>query len=77
MSIIFDTPNGILAFHLIAAKHAIRLEELGMKHRKGSARKHWAILLGLPERAPHAEVVDAIQARIDAIRTAREEGGAS
>lgn len=49
-------------FQLLAAKHAIKLEALGMKHSSGkSARKHWAILLGLPQSAKHQQVVDEIE----------------
>lgn len=50
-------------YQLLAVKHAIKLEAIGMKHSRGSVRKHWAVELGLKPNAKHADVV----ARIDSI----------
>lgn len=64
---IIDTPEGIEAFHLLQLKHAIRLEQLGLRHSSGlSARKYAAELLGLPKpRTISAdEVIEALTAKL-------------
>lgn len=50
---------------LLAAKGAIQLEALGMKHSRRSARKHWAMLLGLPPSSKHDVVIDALNVKIE------------
>lgn len=51
-------------FQLIAAKHAIKLEKLGIHHSTGRlARKSWALFLGLKQNANH----DIVVAEIDKI----------
>lgn len=54
------------SFQLIAAKGAVKLEALGMKHSSGrSARKCWALQLGLKANATHNAVIAALQQAID------------
>lgn len=45
-----------------AAIGAIKLEKLGMKHSRGSVRKHWAVKLGLKPTAKADAVIAAINA---------------
>jgi hypothetical protein len=60
--------NQIRYFQLAAAKGAIKLEAIGMRHSSGrSIRKMYAIELGLKPRAPAAEVISAIQTEMDNI----------
>jgi hypothetical protein len=51
-------------FSLLAAKSAIKLEKLGLKHSRGSVRQHWARHLGLNTRARPDQVIAAIEAEI-------------
>lgn len=51
---------------MIAAKHAIALEQLGMKHSRICVRKRWAITLGLGEHAKHQDVIQELNRRIHA-----------
>ena len=51
----------IEAFRLTAARGAIRLEKLGMRHSSGkSMRKAWAVHLGLKPTATAEQVIEAI-----------------
>lgn len=56
--------NNTYLFSLLAAKSAIKLEKLGLKHSRGSVRQHWARHLGLSTRAKHDQVIAAIEAKI-------------
>lgn len=35
MTIVLDTPDAILHFHMLAQKHALRMEIAGFKHSSG------------------------------------------
>ena len=64
-SIMVNTPEGITYYRLAAMKGAIKLEARGMKMSRGvnvtaMARKE----LGLKARAPHAEVIAALEAKL-------------
>lgn len=59
----FETLTGPSWAMARAAIGAIKLEKRGLKHSRGSVRKHWAIKLGLKQTAKH----DAVIAAIDAI----------
>ena len=67
MAIVINRPNGIAIFQLKASMSAIRLEMKGMKHSRGSVRKHWALSLGLPARTKGQDVLDAMQVMVDEI----------
>lgn len=56
-------------FNLLQLKHAIKLEELGMKTRGGSANAHAARLLGLPGRPNRKTVLAAIEEKIEQIKS--------
>lgn len=56
-------------FQLIAAKHAIKLESLGMKHSRCSMRKAWANHLGMKQNASHAAVIAKLQSILDEINS--------
>lgn len=52
-------------FQLIAVKHALMLEKIGMRHSKvGSIRKMWALELGLPTNAKIDDVIAAVEKRL-------------
>jgi hypothetical protein len=66
--ITISTPEGIAAYRLIVMKSAVKLESKGMKMSRGrnitaQARRE----LGLKARAPHAEVIAALEAKIKEI----------
>lgn len=64
-------------FQLLAARGAIKLESLGMKHSSGrSVRKHWAVAMGLKSNAKHADVLAAIQTRLDEMNPSLHEENA-
>lgn len=67
----FDTPQGIAAYRLIVMKAGVKLESKGMRMSRGRnttalARKE----LGLKARAPHAEVIAALEKKIAEISQA-------
>lgn len=35
MTIVIDTPDGIMHFHMLAQKHALQMEIMGMRHSSG------------------------------------------
>lgn len=54
------------AFQLSAAKGAIKLEKLGMRHSSGkSARKAWAKHFGMPANSTHEQVIERIQEELN------------
>lgn len=65
-AIVADTPERIALFRLITLKGAVKLESIGMKRRGTSATQIARKELGLKARATHAEVIAALQSRIDA-----------
>lgn len=74
MTIIIDRPNGISLFQLMAAMSAIKLEKLGLKHSRGSVRKHWALHCGLGANAKHDVVLAAMQKKVDELKQAGDLG---
>lgn len=68
------TGAGVEVFQLLAAKSAIKLESLGMKHSRGSVRKSWAIHLGLKQNAKHAEVIAAIEKKLEEVKATLKDG---
>lgn len=63
--IILNTPEAISYARLASMKGAVKLESVGMKMRRGvnvtaMARKEF----GLKARAPHKEVIAAIEAKM-------------
>lgn len=65
---------GVEVFQLLAAKSAIGLEKLGMKHSRGSVRKSWAIHLGLKQNAKHDVVIAAIEKKLEEVRATLKPG---
>lgn len=59
------TGSSIMTFHLVSWKHAILLEQKGIRFRR-SVRKHAATSLGLNPRASVETVIAAIEAAIEA-----------
>lgn len=68
MSIIIDKPNGISLFQAMAARSAIKLQALGMKHSRMNVRKVWAIHLGLKPNAKCEVVIAALDKKIEEIK---------
>lgn len=64
------TGDGVRVFQLLAAKSAIKLESLGMRHLRGSVRKAWAAHYGMPARAKHDQVIARIQQDLDRLKEA-------
>ena len=66
MSTIITTPDGVEYASLAALKGAVKLESLGLRHsRIRNVRKMAAIRMGLKPNTKHAEVIEAIKARMD------------
>jgi hypothetical protein len=62
------TGDGIKFAQLAAAKGAIKLERLGLKHSSGrSMRRAWALHLGLKHNTPHGAVIEELERRMRAI----------
>lgn len=71
-AVVINTPEGIRLYQLAAARGAIRLEKVGLKHSSGrSVRKHWALHLGLKANAKADVVLAKIQDEIDKIQADR------
>lgn len=73
-SITISDPTGISYARLASMKGAVHLEFKGMKMSRGlnvtaMARKE----LGLKARAPHQEVIEAIQKRMGELLTQRQQ----
>jgi hypothetical protein len=71
------TGKGIDVFRLTIAKHAVALEAKGIKMSRDA---NWTRVmrkeLGLKPRAPHTEVIAAIEARLaEVLPQAHAEGG--
>lgn len=63
------TGEGVTLYQLSAARSAIKLEKIGMKHSSGrSVRKHWALQLGLKANAKADEVIETLTKKIDGIK---------
>lgn len=63
------TGSKVAAWPLIQWKHAIRLEQAGMRHSSGrSVRKFAALNLGLAANAKPEAVLAVIEERLAAIR---------
>jgi len=63
------TGNGITLYHWAALKGAVKLEGHGLRHSSGrSATAHAKKLLGLKRNATRAEVVAALEAKIEEVR---------
>jgi hypothetical protein len=59
------TGDGIAYARLASLKGRVKLEGLGMKFRGGSATAVMRKEFGLKARAPHAEVIAAIQSKME------------
>ena len=71
-AIMVNTPDGIAFARLASMKGAVKMESRGMKMSRGlnvtaMARKE----LGLKARAPHAEVIAALEAKMTAMLEAK------
>lgn len=71
-SIMINTPDGIAFYRLASMKSAVKLESKGMKMSRGRsitpmARKEF----GLKARAPHSEVIAAIEAKMQEMMDAK------
>ena len=62
--IVIDRPNGIALFQYKAQRSAIKLEKIGLKHSRGSVRKHVALMLGLKATAKCDVVIEALDVKI-------------
>lgn len=71
------TGKGIELYQLAVARSAIKLEKVGLKHSSGrSARKMWAVELGLKPTAKADEVLAALDERIAKLKAEiAQEGG--
>ena len=65
-----NTPEGIAYAQLAMLKGAVKLEKAGMKCRGTSRTVYARKVFGLKARAPHDEVIAAIQAKMDEILNA-------
>ncbi len=73
-SITISDPTGISYARLAALKGAVKLESKGMKMSRGvNATRIARQELGLKPRAPHQEVIEAIQKRMDALLVQRQQ----
>lgn len=59
------TGNGISYYRLAALKARVKLESFGMKCRGPATTPIARRELGLKARAPHAVVIEALQAKMD------------
>lgn len=59
--------HGIEYFRLSSLKAQLKLEAVGLKSRGGPIRPRIAKEFGLSARASHAEFIEAIQKKMDAI----------
>ena len=57
-------------FQLLQWRSALGLEAKGIKVTRRSVRAHVARFLGLRVRTPHAELIDHVEAMIDAAKQA-------
>lgn len=58
-------------YTLLAARAAVKLERIGMRHSSGrSVRKHWALILGFKSNATHDVVIEALTAEVRKIKNA-------
>jgi len=60
----------VTPFQLLQWKHAIRLEDMGIKHSRGSVNAHAGRVLGLPKRTKRAVTLEHIEAALDACKAA-------
>lgn len=68
------TGEGISYYRLAALKARVNLESFGMKCRGPATTPIVRRELGLKARATHAEVIDALQAKMDEMIAKRIEG---
>lgn len=68
-----DLPEHVAYFRLSSLKGRIKLESVGLKHSGGATRPKIAKEFGLSPRAPHAEFIKAIQAKMDELIAAKAE----
>lgn len=61
------TGCGIEYVRLASLKGRVKLESVGMKSRVGPIRPFLAVEFGLKPRAPYADYIAAIQAKMDVI----------
>jgi hypothetical protein len=69
----FSTPTGIAYVRLASLKGMVSLESKGLKGRAGPIRPRIAAELGLKPRAPYADFIAAIQARMETLLEVRKE----
>lgn len=55
---VFDTPEAINAFQMLATRSALKLEILGLRHSRGSVAAHVRRLLGSKTRDRRALLVE-------------------
>lgn len=53
--------RNIRCAQLVAVKHALRLEKLGMKHSRGSVAAMWRKHYGMPRRCSIDMVIEAVE----------------
>lgn len=60
----FYTPNAIAYYRLASLKFQLKLEAVGLKSSGGAIRPRMAKEFGLSARAPHAEYIALIEAKM-------------
>lgn len=72
-AIVFDTPDGIEYAQLASVKHALRLESVGIKMKRGkSVKGMWAPKFGLSNRCKHEDLIEKINLRLDFLLSAKK-----
>lgn len=66
-AIIVGTPQGIRVWQLLAARSAIGLQGMGMKHSRMNVRKIWALHFGMKPTAKCPEVIARIEQELAAL----------
>lgn len=62
-------------YRLVMLKHALRLEEKGLKHSGGAIRPRIAKEFGLSPREPRERFIEALQAKLDQLTHEAHTGG--
>lgn len=74
-AIVVNTPDGIEYFRLASVRGMVNLESKGLKASRGvNVTAMMRREFGLKPRAPHSEVIAAIEKRMDELMARRKAG---
>lgn len=73
---VLTTPTEISFARLASLKGMLKLEKLGMKTRGGALRPRIAAEFGLKPRDSYDKFIETLQAKMDAMLKAKQEGTA-